>query len=123
MDSPKGALPGSGELSLFFTDDAGISELNLRYLGRSGPTNVLAFPLSEGESDFFAEIVISVETAEREARSSGRSREERIEELLIHGILHLVGYDHEDPGRARRMRAKEKALALRIRSGARGETG
>ena len=123
MDSPKGALPDSGELSLFFTDDAGISELNLRYLGRSGPTNVLAFPLSEGEPDFFAEIVISVETAEREARLSGRSREERIEELLIHGILHLVGYDHEDPGRARRMRAKEKALALRIRSGARGETG
>lgn len=90
--------------------------MNLRYLGRARPTNVLAFPLSEGEADFFAEIIISVETAEREARRSGRSPEERIEELLIHGILHLAGYDHRDRGEARRMKAKEKELARRISS-------
>ncbi|MDD5224651.1 MAG: rRNA maturation RNase YbeY [bacterium] len=107
---PRGSGPSAGELSLVFSDDSFISELNLRYLGRKGPTNVLAFPLSEDESEFLAEIIISVETAAREARGAGISREERLAELLVHGILHLLGYDHRDRRESGKMNRKAKEI-------------
>ncbi|MCX5858367.1 MAG: rRNA maturation RNase YbeY [Proteobacteria bacterium] len=107
---PKGSGPSVGELSLVFSDDSFISELNLRYLGRKGPTNVLAFPLSEEESEFLAEIIISVETAAREARGAGISREERLAQLLVHGILHLLGYDHRDRRETGKMSRKEQEI-------------
>ena len=104
------------ELSLVFTDDPFISELNLRYLGRKGPTNVLAFPLSEGEPEFLGEIVISMETASREAKRAGIGREERVAELLIHGILHLWDYDHRDRREARAMNRRAKEILQAIKS-------
>ena len=111
---PEGPGTRAGELSLVFTDDSFISELNLRYLGRKGPTNVLAFSLSEGEPEFLAEIVISVETAAREARRAGIGREERLAELLVHGILHLFGYDHRNRQEAGKMSRKEKEILQMI---------
>ena len=88
------------ELSILFTDDEHIADLNNRYLGRDGPTNVLAFPMSdEPSSDFgtrmLGDVVISVDTATRESEESGEVLEETIGRLLIHGILHLLNYDHE----------------------------
>jgi len=93
-------------------DDAFIADLNRHYLQREGPTNVIAFPMQEGEfsqlsPQLLGDVVISVDTAEREARESGIDFETRLDELLIHGILHLFGYDHEtDEGQARIMEAK-----------------
>jgi probable rRNA maturation factor len=113
---PKGPGNLPGELSLVFTDDPFISELNLRYLGRKGPTNVLAFPLSEGEPEFLGEIVISMETAAREAKRAGIGREERVAELLIHGILHLWGYDHRDQREARAMNRRAQEILKAIKS-------
>lgn len=84
-------------------------------MGRKGPTNVLAFPLSEDESEFLAEIIISVETAAREARGAGISREERLAELLVHGILHLLGYDHRDRRESGKMRRKEREILKEIK--------
>ena len=89
-----------GELSILFTDDKGIAELNRRYLGKEGPTNVLAFPMSPGppsdvSTGMLGDIVISVERAAREAEQWGGSHEDCIYRLLIHGILHLLDYDHE----------------------------
>jgi probable rRNA maturation factor len=105
-----------GELSILIVDDPQIAELNRQYLHREGPTNVIAFPMREGDfpqitPDLLGDVVISVDTAEREAVSAGTSLEERFLELLIHGILHLFGYDHEtDAAEARVM--EEKALSL-----------
>jgi probable rRNA maturation factor len=87
------------ELSLVLLDDEEIAELNSRYLGRSGPTNVIAFPMQEGphigiNSDILGDVVISVETTTAEARENGYTPEEMFDFYLIHGILHLVGYDH-----------------------------
>jgi len=89
-----------GELSILIVDDAQISELNEQYLGRHGPTNVLAFPMdSEPPPDtaphLLGDVVISAETAEGEADMAGIGRQQRLIQLLIHGILHLFRYDHE----------------------------
>ena len=88
------------ELSILLTDDHRITKLNERYLGRVGPTNVLAFPMSGGplpeiESPMLGDVVISLETARRESVSLDEPFEKTLDRLLIHGILHLLGYDHE----------------------------
>jgi probable rRNA maturation factor len=88
------------EISIVITDDAQIKELNLSFRGIERPTNVLSFPMQEGEfSDItpglLGDVVISAQTAAREAREAGITLDERMSQLLIHGILHLVGFDHE----------------------------
>ena len=104
------------ELSLLIVDDDGIAPLNHQYLGRKGPTNVIAFPMQEGEfSDvsphLLGDVVISVDTCQREAEAAGITFEKRFIELLIHGILHLFGYDHEKSiTEAQRMENKSNAL-------------
>ncbi|MCF8111694.1 MAG: rRNA maturation RNase YbeY [Desulfobacteraceae bacterium] len=88
------------ELSLLIVDDGQIAQINKTYLDRTGPTNVIAFPMGDDgfagiRAELLGDVVISVETAGREASDAGYSMEERFTELLIHGILHLLGYDHE----------------------------
>lgn len=91
------------EISLLITDDAQVRELNRTYRGIDKPTNVLSFPMQEGKfsdltSGLLGDVVISLDTARKEADEAGISLSERISQLLIHGILHLVGYDHERSG-------------------------
>jgi rRNA maturation RNase YbeY len=107
------------ELSVLFTDDKTISGLNQRYLGRHGPTDVLAFPMLNGSSFPFAtallgDVVISVDTAVSESVRLGEVLERTIFRLLIHGILHLLGYDHDKSPReaARMTREQNRLLAL-----------
>ena len=88
------------EISISFVDNREIEELNRRYLGRSGPTNVIAFPMREGEyaninRRLLGDVVISVETAEKEGKTGSITTEDRLNELLVHGILHLFGYDRQ----------------------------
>jgi probable rRNA maturation factor len=105
-----------GELSILIVDDPEIARLNKRYLGRSGPTNLIAFPMQEGpfgqiNPNLLGDVVISLGTAAREARDAGISVESRLDQLLIHGILHLFGFDHEKTSeQANAMRIKEKEL-------------
>ena len=96
------------ELSILFVDDPQIEELNQQYLKRKGPTNVIAFAMRDGEfSDLsphlLGDVVISTDTAAREAQTAAISMEHRINELLVHGILHLLGYDHEKNDEAARV--------------------
>ena len=88
------------EISIVILGDEEMEQLNQTYRGIFKPTNVLAFPMREGEfSDItpglLGDVVISLETAEKEAVSADISIEERLSQLLIHGILHLLGFDHE----------------------------
>jgi rRNA maturation RNase YbeY len=105
-----------GELSLFFTDDKRIAELNQKYLKRQGPTNVLAFPMLPGSpphllSGMLGDVVISVDTAVSESWELGEPLQRTVDRLLIHGILHLLGYDHEGSSKqALRMRKEENRL-------------
>ncbi len=111
-----------GELSILVVDDSEIKTLNKDYLNRSGPTNVIAFPMKEGDfSDInpqlLGDVVISIETAGREALQSGISAEERFAQLLVHGILHLFGFDHEKSEQdARKMEKKSNELLRLIES-------
>jgi probable rRNA maturation factor len=113
------------ELSVLIVDDEQIAELNRTYLDRSGPTNVIAFSMREGEfpdinRQLLGDVVISVETAQKEAALSDISMESRLSQLMVHGILHLVGYDHEQTeAQARRMEKKGRELELLIEPGLR----
>ena len=94
LDSP------DSELSILITDDPEIAQLNLQYRNRKGPTNVLAFPMHEGDfsevnPEMLGDVVISAETTAREGTELGFSFTQRFNFLLVHGILHLFGYDHE----------------------------
>jgi probable rRNA maturation factor len=88
------------ELSLVLVDDREITRLNRRYFRRNRPTNVISFPMMDGtpvslRAKILGDVVISAETAQRDAREAGEKTKEEILFLLIHGILHLAGYDHE----------------------------
>jgi probable rRNA maturation factor len=106
-----------GELSVLITDDETVRELNREYAGEDSTTDVLAFSLREGEE--FAspdgvlqlgEVIISYPTAQRQAAEAGIPVEREIEHLLVHGVLHLLGYDHAEPVEEERMRARERDL-------------
>ena len=108
------------ELSILLVSDKRISELNSLWRGKSGPTNVLAFSLTEGQDvvmagNLLGDIVISVETAVNEAKRDGTTIHQRLIILLIHGLLHLLGHDHErSPDEAEIMFRKEQELIEKI---------
>jgi len=93
-----------------------MAQLNDRYLGRKGPTNVLAFPMSDGaepgyDSTMLGDVVISNDTALQESEELGESLEYTIDRLLVHGVLHLLGFDHtKSEEEALRMEKEEKRL-------------
>jgi probable rRNA maturation factor len=112
-------VPGS-EVSLLLVGDSRMRRLNRRYRGRDASTDVLAFALREAggpASSLLGDVVISLPQAARQAKAGGRSLSEELMTLLIHGVLHLVGYDHERSEReARRMRRKEQAVRRALAS-------
>ena len=111
------------ELSILIVDDPQIAILNKKYLSRNGPTNVIAFPMrtdqfSNINPELLGDVVISIETAEKEGKSIGISMEERFTQLLLHGILHLLGYDHEKSEQeADKMEKKSDEILQLIKKG------
>ena len=110
-------------LSVLVTDDAGIRELNRAWLGKDRPTNVISFAMQEGagagvQPDLLGDVVISADTAARDAAAAGVSVDHELCFLLLHGILHLLGYDHErgTAAEARRMEMRERELFAMIRT-------
>lgn len=111
----EGIAPGTG-LAVLITDDAEVRDLNLRFLGHDEPTDVLSFPdaaddFIEGgeEQPHLGDIAISLPTAERQAAAIGHSLDAELSHLLVHGILHICGYDHVAGGEEEaRMRAREE---------------
>ena len=109
------------EISIVFTDDESIKILNQQYLGKNKTTNVISFSLREGEygdinPQILGDVVISLDTAQKDALKNNLSFEEEIDFLLIHGILHLLGYNHENTSRDEtiKMKQKEKELFNKI---------
>ncbi len=109
------------ELSVALVDDKDITALNSEHRGKRAPTDVLSFSLLEGRhSDrrgaLLGDVVIGIETAARQARAAHRSLDEEAARLLIHGTLHLLGWDHQESEEARLMRVEERRLWRAIRS-------
>jgi len=110
------------EVSLVFTDSETVRRLNRDYRGVDEPTDVLAFymlPQKEVDDAFalppdgvtrLGEVIISYPQAEEQAREQGHSPEKELALLIIHGILHLLGYDHEEPEEESKMREREREL-------------
>jgi len=88
------SLGVSGEVALVLTRDPAVRELNARYRGQDKPTDVLSFP-GPGGAAGLGDIVVSVDTAERNARRLGRTLQRELDVLALHGFLHVLGYDHE----------------------------
>jgi rRNA maturation RNase YbeY len=111
---------GASELSVSLVGDDEIRDLNRRYRQRDRPTDVLAFALREGAypsvGNALGDVVISLDTARRQAGLRGGDLVDEVDRLLVHGILHLAGYDHEiSPREERRMRRKECEVRARLR--------
>ena len=103
------------EFSVALVDDREIRKLNGEWRGKKRSTDVLSFSLLEGEGRLhrgrlLGDVVISVETAARQAARRHRGLDEEIARLLIHGLLHILGHDHEDPDEAKVMRAEQRRL-------------
>jgi len=108
------------ELSLLFVNDRQIQTLNRKYLRRDKPTNVLAFSMREGEFStlhphLLGDLVISVETAKRQSNRFGLDGAEMVILLMVHGVLHLIGYEHEGTKKgAREMTLKQRELFRQV---------
>ncbi|MBN2323152.1 MAG: rRNA maturation RNase YbeY [Spirochaetes bacterium] len=108
-----------GDISLVVCDDRFITELNERYRKRNGPTDVLSFPMREGKP-FVAsgaavgDIVISVDTAGRQAAELGTDLEQEFIVLFVHGLLHLLGYDHQNRAQKRKMDKISKKIVTGV---------
>jgi len=107
-------------VGVVFVSDRAIRRLNRDWRGIDKPTDVLSFAMREGEgpaggSPSLGDVVISVDTAARQAAELGHSFDEEVERLLVHGLLHLFGYDHREAAERRRMQAMERRLLRVIR--------
>ncbi len=106
-------LPGS-EVSVVLTDDARIRVLNRDHRGFDKPTNVLSFPQEGPEADAYGpllgDIVVARQTVEREAVDAGLPLRHHLTHMIVHGLLHLVGYDHQHDDEAEEMERLETAI-------------
>ena len=103
--SSKEETEGS-ELSIVFTNDEAIRKLNLQWRGKDKPTNVLSFPQAGGP--LLGDVIMAAETVAREAALADKTLEEHMAHLLIHGYLHLLGFDHEAEEDAEEMEQLER---------------
>ena len=103
-----------GDIAILLADDARIAELNAAFRGKDGPTNVLSFPAATGvdapQSRSLGDIALAFGVCAREAAEQGKSLAHHLQHLTAHGVLHLLGYDHESDAEAEAMEAKERAI-------------
>ena len=107
----------AAELTVRIVDETESAELNRRYRGKHGPTNVLSFTYdvpAEVESGLLGDLVICAPVVAREARAQGKPEQAHWAHMLVHGMLHLLGYDHIDAAEARQMEQREIALLAQL---------
>jgi probable rRNA maturation factor len=107
-----------GELTLSFVDSEDIAELNLEHMGKSGPTDVLSFPMDDEPIDgiptLLGDVVISPAVAAGQFAEHAGTLDDELALLVVHGILHVLGHDHAEPVETERMRARELDLLERF---------
>lgn len=97
-------------VTILLTDDESVRELNGRFRGKDTPTNVLSFPAIENPEGFIGDIALAFETCAREAAEQGKTLGHHLQHLVVHGVLHLVGYDHQNDTEAEAMEALEREI-------------
>jgi probable rRNA maturation factor len=120
VDAALPALARAKDLTVLFADDAALKTLNHDWRGKKKPTNVLSFPAAEnlkrprGAPKVLGDIALSYETVASEAEASGKSLKAHTTHLIVHGVLHLLGYDHISDGEAAVMEAKEIRILKKL---------
>lgn len=119
VSAPKGvpeSVAEGGEISIVLAADAFVRRLNREYRGEDKPTNVLSFPGGEPEPALdirevaLGDVAIAFETVEREAAAQGKKLDAHFSHMVVHGVLHLLGFDHEDESGAARMESLEVSV-------------
>jgi len=103
---------GGLDLTIVFSSDAEIRKLNAQFRGKDKPTNVLSFPGSE--DDYLGDVILGYDTVKREAKAQGKTFRAHTLHLVVHGVLHLMGHDHEQPRAAKRMESLEIKILARM---------
>ena len=103
------ATPGS-DLAILLTSDGAVGAMNAQFRGKDQPTNVLSFPASGLPTDHLGDIALAYGVCAREAQEQGKTLAAHVQHLVVHGALHLVGYDHEDDDEAEVMEAREREI-------------
>jgi probable rRNA maturation factor len=103
-----------GAAAILFTDDDAMADLNQRFRQKDGPTNVLSFPAAESSENHLGDIALGWGVCAREAEAAGKSCEDHARHLVIHGYLHLQGYDHQSDEEAEVMEAIEVRALKRL---------
>jgi probable rRNA maturation factor len=120
-DAARAAILAAGKglqsaiVSIALSSDTIVADLNERFRGKAKPTNVLSFPAGAGASDGqLGDIIMALETVEREALEQGVPFEHHVQHLVVHGVLHLLGYDHETTADAERMETIEIEILSKL---------
>lgn len=112
--------PPESELTIVISDDTQLQALNLQYLGIDAPTDVLSFPVNETDPDsgeiYLGDIIISYPRAQAQADAGGHSLQDELQLLVVHGVLHLLGYDHTDATEQARMWSIQAEILRRLGS-------
>lgn len=119
LEAEAEGMGGTGELSMAFVEEEAMAELNRRFAGEEGPTDVLAFPIDgadpgDGTPAMLGDLVICPAVALRNSAQHVGTYEDEVALLVVHGILHLMGMDHEDPLEAPLMQRRERELLDRF---------
>ena len=111
-EAARGVEASLGDVALLLADDARLRALNTQFRGADKPTNVLSFPADDG--DFSGDVALARETCLREAAAGGISWRDHAAHLILHGVLHLIGYDHIEDEEAARMERREAEILATI---------
>ena len=116
VERAAGAALGAveGDVVVLLTDDAAVRDLNGRFRDKDRPTNVLSFPAPESAAPHLGDIVLAYGVCAAEAETQGKTLADHLSHLVVHGVLHLLGRDHEDDAEAEEMEAEERDVLARI---------
>jgi probable rRNA maturation factor len=109
------ALEGvEGDVVVLLTGDAAVRDINARFRDKDRPTNVLSFPAAESAAPHLGDLVLAYGVCAAEAQTQGKTLADHLSHLTVHGVLHLLGRDHEDEAEAEAMEAEERSILARL---------
>ncbi|MFN3837194.1 MAG: rRNA maturation RNase YbeY [Brevundimonas sp.] len=103
-----------GDIVVLLTDDDAVRDLNARFCDKDRPTNVLSFPAPESAAPHLGDIVLAYGVCAAEAEAQGKTLADHLSHLVVHGVLHLLGRDHEDDAEADEMEAEEREILAQL---------
>ena len=110
----RGGAPRTASLTILLTSDAKLRSLNNDFRGRNKATNVLSFPAPRNAAGYLGDVALAYGVTEKEAQAAGKRFADRASHLVVHGVLHLLGFDHVTPRKARAMEPLETRILARL---------